>query len=825
LVNRSNDEIDLIVNQTLERVRKKLLDLSRRNNLINFKETRRTIRIIDELPNETFRLLVTEGKSMELQPFAPPDETECQAQDDETLTKEMLPLEREQKADPMGQSKDAADSDEENQTVTEADNFGLPEPTADPDTRHTDLCLQTPLLDKPLERRCKNILRSWRTGIDETGMNFLYLAMGFLDWYEDDNSDVLNRAPLILVPVRIERTRLNRKTDCYTYVINYSEEDIESNLSLAEMLENNFDLVLPGLMEDTKPEDYFERVNRTIERKRRWRVAREMILGFFSFAKIRIYRDLHDDIWPDASKISKHRIVREVLIGREDGNGGSHLTYGEEYEIDGDPYAEDIPLILDADSSQHSALLDAVMNEKNLVIEGPPGTGKSQTITNLIAAALHEDKTILFVSEKKAALEVVRNRLDAADLGDFCLELHSHKTQKGKLHADLAKRINQQYPDNWKLDYELKEFGKERDRLRTHYGLLNSVPGETKETIFEILWGAERWRGMIDGTPLRLDIDNALDLTRSQVNDIAAALKDLVRLFSELPEEIIEVWQEFKPNKVLLPDDAHEIFEQLSNIRESTESYAEYTQSVSERCGEKIVNTINGLLELTKVNTSALAGKPEKWDESLALSLLQDQVLETLEKLIAAVEKHRNLASEADKVLANHQEWTREDLTKLEQSAKQLESSGFGDSTPDQLKNLADKASLTKKILNKFTSAAEPIHDFFPEPPEKLSEIASIVKIHNILEKAPVDISLEAHPKHALKIARSLKETAHQKHQELAEALTELIDYFLLDQVPDVEEISRISQALRACTSWFTRVLSSEYGNAKRALRVFLKDP
>ena len=85
MANQARDDLDNIVNQTLERVRKKLLDLSRRNNLINFRETRRTIRIIDELPDETFRLLVADGKSLELLSFDPPDEIECSTQDDETL--------------------------------------------------------------------------------------------------------------------------------------------------------------------------------------------------------------------------------------------------------------------------------------------------------------------------------------------------------------------------------------------------------------------------------------------------------------------------------------------------------------------------------------------------------------------------------------------------------------------------------------------------------------------------------------------------------------------------------------------------------------------
>lgn len=120
--------------------------------------------------------------------------------------------------------------------------------------------------------------------------------------------------------------------------------------------------------------------------------------------------------------------MREVFEGRAD-EGGAGLGIAEEHLVEEGPGAN-IPLVYDADSSQHSALVDVLSLKKNLVIEGPPGTGKSQTITNLIAACLAEGKKVLFVAEKLAALEVVKNRLSLAGLDPFVLELHSNKTNK-----------------------------------------------------------------------------------------------------------------------------------------------------------------------------------------------------------------------------------------------------------------------------------------------------------------------------------------------------------------------------------------------------------
>jgi very-short-patch-repair endonuclease len=145
------------------------------------------------------------------------------------------------------------------------------------------------------------------------------------------------------------------------------------------------------------------------------------------------------------------------LFGRKDDAGdqfrrGPAIGWGAgdrgfdapEYEIDSPAVAVTVPPpILDADSSQVSAILD-VVNGRNVAIKGPPGTGKSQTIANLMAAALAEGKRVLFMAEKMAALDVVKNRLDRAGLAHFVLELHSTKAKKKDVLDDLARRLEQQ---------------------------------------------------------------------------------------------------------------------------------------------------------------------------------------------------------------------------------------------------------------------------------------------------------------------------------------------------------------------------------------------
>ena len=198
--------------------------------------------------------------------------------------------------------------------------------------------------------------------------------------------------------------------------------------------------------------------------------------------------------WPQGfhrSKLEEHLLVRQV-VGEFTGDDGAGIDQPD-YEVDKHEKNK-LSLIYDADTSQHSALIDA-LEEKNLVINGPPGTGKSQTITNLIAEALVSGKKVLFVSEKLAALQVVKSRLEKAKLGDFCLELHSHKTQKRRVVDDLRARHTGQYPRPIGIDGNLELLEQQKRELQAYAELMNTTLGnELGLTVFQVLWRAERHR-------------------------------------------------------------------------------------------------------------------------------------------------------------------------------------------------------------------------------------------------------------------------------------------------------------------------------------------
>ena len=386
--------------------------------------------------------------------------------------------------------------------------YEVPRPTTGtPEDKHADTAIQTLLYPYELETRLKNLLQTAESAIQEMGANILYIAFGFLEWY-DSNNGKARTAPLFLVPVRLHKGRLNLKTRTYEYTLSYSGEDIIPNLSLREKLHADFAMALPDLNEGTKPEDYLNEVIAMIrENQPRWRVCRFISLGLLNFSKLLMYLDLDPSRWSDGESIVDHPVVSRFLIGYSsadvDDETDCDLGFGEEYLIDEmDSVHSKYPLIYDADSSQHSALIDAI-DGKNLVIEGPPGTGKSQTITNLIAAAMAQGKRVLFVAEKLAALEVVRRNLDKAGLGDFCLEIHSHKSQKRKVFEEIEIRLkkHRHYRKPRDLEVDIGRYEELKMKLKEHVERINRPWKNTGKTLHDVFMAATRYREAVGINP------------------------------------------------------------------------------------------------------------------------------------------------------------------------------------------------------------------------------------------------------------------------------------------------------------------------------------
>lgn len=381
------------IRSAIETSRKELLDLSLRNPLLNYRPSRaRGVEIVGESTAQVFRTLVTEGRPMSFRPGTD-------------------------------------DGDEDNP-------YMLTGPGSAITANQSDRGLQTAESPSALQRRLLYTYRLANSAIEETGVNTLFLALGVLRWYESDSSQQERFAPLVLVPVRLERTGVRER-----FSVRHTGDDLGVNLSLLVKVQEDFALTLPGQdsletddSRDINASRYIAQVAGAIEQSApdRWTVDPDYItLGFFSFSKLLMYLDLGHPA------VEQNQII-DSLFG--DGFREPSSAIPDDAHLDSHLNPQSTYHVLDADSSQSLAIHDATLG-RNLVIQGPPGTGKSQTITNIISESIARGKRVLFVSEKMAALEVVKRRVDSIGLGDACLELHSHKTNKRQTLEELKRTL------------------------------------------------------------------------------------------------------------------------------------------------------------------------------------------------------------------------------------------------------------------------------------------------------------------------------------------------------------------------------------------------
>lgn len=288
--------------------------------------------------------------------------------------------------------------------------------------------------------RAHHLDREARTAIEEGGASVLYLAIGFLSWFESASAAEPRLAPLLLYPVDLKfdargrRARMQRLT-----------EDPVLNVTLVEKLRLDHAVDATGLDalpmasasdesdESVAVRELLRRFREAIQHIPRWEVLEEAHLGLFSFTKFLMWKDLDEN----ADQFLQNPVVRRIASQEAVPLQQSPSVKPEETDR---IHPSDLPTVLSADSTQLAAIASS-LDGQSFVLQGPPGTGKSQTIANLIAANLARQRSVLFVSEKMAALDVVHRRLRDAGLGDFCLELHSHKANKKEVVASLKSAL------------------------------------------------------------------------------------------------------------------------------------------------------------------------------------------------------------------------------------------------------------------------------------------------------------------------------------------------------------------------------------------------
>ena len=417
------DSDSAMISQLLADARQKLVDIGGRNRLIHTVRDRshsRAIDVINERSTDIFEILYRSQKTMSFK----------------ALLRDL---------------KSSTKSDSPELETIEA-NLPFDE------SRFTDSFLETKLTADSLQKKLLAIARDADTAEQEQGVNILYLALGFLTWYESESSSLPRHAPLILLPVQ-----LVRNSSTATYDISCTLDQIVTNMSLQERLKSDFGITLAEISdgEDWTIESYFQQVQNSIQSKPRWAIDHDgMQLGFFSFAKLLMLNDLDPANWPNQS-LQLNPLVKG-LLGK--GFPNEARLFDASTRLDKVKQPADLVQVVDADISQ-TKVIEEVRAGRSMVVQGPPGTGKSQTITNIIASAVSDGKTVLFMAEKMAALDVVHEKLQKVGLQDICLELHSKSAN--------SKALLQSLDTTMKSDSSCVSKTKSADRLKDVRDLLN----------------------------------------------------------------------------------------------------------------------------------------------------------------------------------------------------------------------------------------------------------------------------------------------------------------------------------------------------------------
>ena len=384
----------------LARWKSKLLDLTLRNRLLNFKQVKTSLRLICPDP-AALEDVLSEGKEFSIRAL-PAVMTGAATRDMRdaavhTARTGSAPLD-----------------------ALASDGLGRREIIVD-------------VADDALDARLLEIFRAAGTGLEEGGANTLFLAFGLLQWQEDKEAEATHLAPILLIPVTLTRQSVRSG-----YRLTRHDDDALVNPTLVQKLLQDFGLKLPPLdvlLTDDKGIDVakvLQIFRLHVGDMAGWEVKDQVHLGIFSFTKFLMWRDLHDR----QQQLMENSVVAHLINHPGEAFGAGDIGFPAD-TLDQSHRPQDLFAPLLSDSSQLRAIC-AVSDGRNLVVEGPPGTGKSQTITNMIAHLLATGKTVLFVSEKMAALEVVHRRLNSMGLGAFCLELHSAKAKKSTVLKQLG---------------------------------------------------------------------------------------------------------------------------------------------------------------------------------------------------------------------------------------------------------------------------------------------------------------------------------------------------------------------------------------------------
>ncbi len=753
----------------LNALRHGLLDLTLNNRLLNFRASvRRTIEVTDEIPSEIYDLLVLNERTMY---FRPASKAKAETLPDD-------PLE---------------DQEEPSQI------WEMPQEGAVKD-KHRDQFLQTRLHKETLQKTLFYIDKESQAALDEQGYTVLYLAIGFLEWFEDDDPDSPHRAPLILVPVDLYRRSVGTQ-----FMLKWSGEDILDNISLrARLRQEDVDLPEFAMPEDKGGIDaYLQQVKDSAKDKTAWAVRSDIILGFFSFRKFVMYKDLDPESWPAGFDAADNPIVQMLFEGAPPEDDAPPVVSSsiDQYHV------------VDADPSQIQ-VLEAVKSGRSLVVEGPPGTGKSQTILNIIAELLAAGKTVLFVSEKMAALQVVKSRLDRIGLGDYCLELHSRKAKKKEVLNQLESTLRMEIPRAPVIKSDYEDLDAIAAELNDYVSALHMPFAELKMSPFQLLGELTQAQKHFDEAGK--DVPNicfigADKFTQQELKEADKALEQLATLFDQVRPLADHPWRGCYPVE-MFEDEVQQLAQHIGDCKDAIVKVRGCADALKTVLGADCENSLDNCRQL--LNSADLIAGHEPVPLDALSNSAWDKENSKADALIKQLESFRrqrsrcleifrpeSLESDAHSMIESHDQlsdsWVRFIMPGWYKQRTELKTI-YKDAVPGDLSRVrADLALLqvTQDCREKLRKLEAEHSELFGEhwkgedsdPEELTAHMNWILEIRELrLNDLLSDESLE-------KIAEGVDEaTVDKPRAELFDALTEFDRVFneVLQTVRPMDEIA-----------------------------------
>lgn len=484
----------------------------------------------------------------------------------------------------------------------------------------------SPRPDNEIGPVVRNLMRRATAEFLDRGLSVLYVAFGMLDWRDEDGTAMVS--PVLLVPVQLlpDGPRATPR-------ITLGEDDPVVNPALALRLRDfGIDLPVVESIDDLSVSATLAAVRGALEQQPdfgNWTLRDTTYLAMFSFAKEAMYRDLQDN----EARILDHPIVR-ALATSDPSKQSTRFQFDpiDPARIDELAPPESTPLVLDADSSQRVAIA-AALDGKTFVMDGPPGTGKSQTIANMIGALLHAGKTVLFVSEKIAALDVVRNRLAATGLGSYLLELHSHKTSRREVAAELLRTLdNTVKPPAGMAPLSLRTARSRREQLSEYAVAMNELRHPLNMSLHRVLG---IYAELTDAPAAPVPDVSLAALAEEDYLQLQDELQRLVRAWRPAAQGSSYLWRE------VIDTDSLEIrLYQAAGALEELQGTVALNGEVTAAFGFTRPSDAARLADIVEhQHDSRPAGVRDEWltiDSMLSVQLLRAQLGEQTQELAAA---------------------------------------------------------------------------------------------------------------------------------------------------------------------------------------------